>query len=170
MPAEFTAATEQLDELRQRLERASSNGLRELYELLAEEGRTLVVEQFERQGDPYGNAWAPRKAAFGRRTGGQILRDTARFQNSFVARPTADGFEIGSNFVGARVLTLGAVITPKRAKRLAVPLSAGGVAFLKSVTIPGRRVIPTGEAGPIWGPRLIETIEDFGAYVVAGNR
>ncbi|XXX79166.1 phage virion morphogenesis protein [Sorangium sp. So ce134] len=163
MSAKLDAPTAAFDRLAAKLEKAASGeGLRELYTLLAEEGRTLVVERFEAQADPDGVSWAPRNEAFGRRPGGQVMRVTARFQNSFVAEPTSDGFRVGSNFVGARVLTQGATITPKRAKRLRVPLAAGGFAFLKSAKIPGRRVIPTGEAGPIWGPRLVEVIEDYG--------
>lgn len=170
MSAEFNAPTAELDALAERLEGVGAgSGLAPLFELLAEEGRTLVVEQFERQADPDGVPWWPRDPAFGRGPGGQILRDTGRFQNSFVAEPTSDGFRVGSNFIGARVLTEGATITPKRAKRLRVPLAGGGFLFLKSVHIPGRRVIPVGEAGPIWGPRLVETIEDFGAEVLGGG-
>jgi hypothetical protein len=168
--AVFEAPTDQLEALADRLEDvASGGGLSDLYELLAEEGRTLVIERFEAQADPEGVPWAPRNPDFGRGSGGQILRDTDRFQNGFVAEPTADGFRVGSNFIGARVLTEGATITPKRAQRLRVPLAAGGFAFLKSVKIPGRRVIPVGEAGPIWGPRLTEVIEDYGAEVLGGG-
>jgi hypothetical protein len=168
--ATFDAPTGELEALAKRLEDAASgSGLSDLYDLLAEEGRTLVIERFEAQADPQGVPWAPRNPDFGRGGAGQILRDTARFQNSFVAEATSDGFRVGSNFIGARVLTEGATITPKRAKRLRVPLATGGFAFLKSVKIPGRRVIPAGEAGPIWGPRLTEVIEDYGAEVLGGN-
>jgi phage gpG-like protein len=163
--ATFDAPTEALDKVAENL----SDGLQDLYELLAEEGRTLVIERFEAQADPDGVPWAKRNETFGRRSGGQILRDTGRFQNSFVTETTADGFKVGSNFVGARVLTEGATIVPKRAKRLKVPLASGGFAFLKSAHIPGRRVIPVGDAGPIWGPRLIEVIEDYGAEVLSGH-
>ena len=167
MSATFEAPTGPLQDLADRLESATG-GLRDLYELLADEGRTLVIEQFEAQADPHGVPWVARNPAFGR-SGGQIMRNTARFQNSFTTETTSDGFKVGSNFIGARVLTEGATITPKRAKRLKVPLAAGGFAFLKSVKIPGRRVIPTGEPGPKWGPRLIETIEDYGAEVLGAK-
>ncbi|MGK3995100.1 phage virion morphogenesis protein [Sorangium sp. So ce1024] len=167
MSASFDAPTDELEALADRLESvADGSGLQDLFLALAEEGRTLVIERFEAQADPEGVPWAPRNEMFGRRTGGQIMRDTHRFQNSFVAEPTSDGFRVGSNFIGARVLTEGATITPKSAPRLKVPLAVGGFAFLKSAKIPGRRVIPVGEAGPIWGPRLIEAIEDYGAEVL----
>lgn len=169
MGATLDADINALGALQERLEDIASGGLSDLYEVLAETGRTLVIEQFERQGDAYGKAWEPRNEAFGRRSGGQILRDSGRFQNSFVARPTGDGFEVGSNFIGARVLTQGATILPKNGPFLAVPLRGGGIARLKKVTIPARGVIPTGEAGPLWGPRLIEQIEDYGAEVLGAK-
>ncbi|WP_437309995.1 phage virion morphogenesis protein [Sorangium sp. So ce388] len=168
MSAEFIAPTAALERLADRLEDAAGSGLRDLYELLAEEGRTLVIERFEAQADPDGVPWAPRNEAFGRGAGGQIMRVTNRFQNSFVAEPTSDGFKVGSNFIGARLLTQGGTVVPKRAKRLRVPLAVGGFVFLKSAKIPGRRVIPTGEAGPIWGPRLVEVIEDYGEEMLGG--
>ena len=160
MSAQIVGNLAGIDRLLGQLLQLSPAGMKALNGQLAEEGRTLVSEQFRRQGDPQGNPWVSRNPAFGRQ-GGQILRDTGRFESSFATRATSDGFQVGSNFVGAGVLTQGATITPKKAKFLAVPKAGGGVAFLKKVTIPARQVLPTGEAGPIWGPRLIEVIEDF---------
>lgn len=174
MSAQVVGNLAGIDKLLGQLQRLSPAGMKALNGQLAEEGRTLVSEQFRRQGDPQGNPWVPRNPAFGRHSG-QILRDSGRFEASFATKTTSDGFEVGSNFIGARVLTQGATITPKRARFLAVPVHGGafinglrkqtGIAFLTKVTIPARGVLPTGDAGPIWSPRLIEVIEDFLAEV-----
>lgn len=174
MSAQVTSNLAGIDKLLGQLQKLTPAGVKALNGQLAEEGIVLVHEQFDRQGDPQGNPWLPRNEAFSAHSG-QILRNTRRFESSFVPNVKADGFEIGSNFIGARVLTQGATITPKRAKFLAVPTHAGGfvnglrkstgTAFLKQVTIPGRAVLPSGEAGPIWGPRLVDVIKDFLAEV-----
>lgn len=170
MSAQIVGNLAGIDKLLGQLQRLSPAGMKALHGQLAEEGRTLVHEQFDRQGDPQGNPWKPRKRAFAGHNG-QILRNTRSFENSFVPRATSDGFEVGSNFIGARVLTQGATITPKKGQFLMVPVYSGrfkggrrapsGVAFLRKVVIPARPVLPTAAAGPIWGPRLIEVIEDF---------
>lgn len=167
MSASFDADTAELERLRERLDAIKAE-LPDLYEMLADEGHALVGEQFDRQGGPDGGSWPARDDRFGR-SGGQTMRNTRAFEHSFVARPTSDGFEVGSGFVGARVLTQGAVIRAVRAKRLRIPLAGGGFAYPEEVTIPARPVIPTGDAGPIWTPRLLAVINDFAADVLEAS-
>jgi len=45
---------------------------------------------------------------------------------------------IGTDVIYARIHEYGGVITPVHADALAIPLDGGGVAFVKSVTIPAR--------------------------------
>ncbi len=178
MGASFTAPTVVFEELSVKLASLDQQGIADLNENLAEEAKSLLTEGFEAQRSGDGEPWLDKNPAFGR--GGRIMLVTGRFLGSFTTDPLPDGFQVGSNFIGARVLTEGATIKAKNGKALAIPMvtamtvfgsrgkrlkkprAVTGVLFVQSVTIPARRVFPTGaDAGPIWGPRLRELIEDF---------
>jgi phage gpG-like protein len=63
-----------------------------MLKLAAAEALKLVQLGFRKGVDPYGKPWAPLK-----RRNGKPLRDTGRLANSFTARPTAEGFVVGTN-------------------------------------------------------------------------
>lgn len=93
--------------------------------------------------DPWGTPWAALRIRKG-----QPLRDTGRLQRSIVPRVDANGVTIGTNLKtkdGASypaVHQFGAVIVPKKAKRLAFPGPNGGIILTKRVTIPARPFLP----------------------------
>lgn len=110
---------------------------------------------FRASESPYGEAWAPLKI----RAGGKPLLDTGRMRSSISYRPSSNGFEIGTNFVGAAVHQFGAEIVPKRGKFLRFrgkihgrTRRTTGWLFARKVTIPARPFMPNASRGipPTW--------------------
>ena len=124
------------------LDRAAGD-LRPVFETI---GRVLINRIrlcFKMGIDPWGTPWAALRIRKG-----QPLRDTGRLQRSIVPRVDANGVTIGTNLKtkdGASypaVHQFGAVIVPKKAKRLAFPGPNGTVILTKRVTIPARPFLP----------------------------
>lgn len=140
--------------------------------VLAEEARRLVVLGFQRSITPDGQPWKPSRRRGQVMGTGQILRDTARLQNSIIPRATETGLLVKSNVAYAAVHQYGgtihraahtslqryATLSGGRRKRIrlyskrarsvlkGVSVSAG------EVVIPARQFLPEGTLGPIWAP------------------
>lgn len=119
---------------------------------------------FRQSRDPYGKAWAPLLL----RAGGKPLLDTGRLRSSFSYQPRPSGFEIGTNFIGARTHQYGATIRPKRAKLLAFRGKIHGrkrqttaFIFAKEVSIPKRQMVPEGRLGKYWSRAFADTSKRF---------
>lgn len=90
-----------------------------------------IARRFETESGPDGVPWKPTIR------GGQILTDTARLRSSITSRATATVAEAGTNVIYAAVHQLGAVIKPRRARKLRFFIS-GAPVFADQVTIPAR--------------------------------
>ena len=117
--------------------------------------------------DPWGNPWAALKV---RR--GQPLRDSGLMNRSITARPDASGVTIGTNLKHEGVSypavhQWGAVITPKRAKRLVFPGPNGRLIFAKKVTIPARPFLPLRKDAaavalpPAWSEAVVRALRTY---------
>lgn len=83
---------EELAKLRRKMSEPNSEIKEPLLKAAAAEARTLVAMEFRQSIDPNGDPWQPlawRK--------GMPLRKTGRGANSFTARPTDEGFVVGTN-------------------------------------------------------------------------
>ena len=112
-------------------------GIRKLTEGFSHYARGLVVRNFNRQTDPYGRKWKPSDSRTKRRSSSKALIDTGNLRASI--RAEVKGYSvvrIGSDLVYAPVHQYGAVITPKRARALLVPLTKetryGDVSYIRS--------------------------------------
>ena len=108
---------------------------------MAAEALRQVKSEFREARDPYGRAWAPRKAK--RRpdssTRGQPLLNTGRLRNSFSSNGNEAGFRVGTNVSYAIYHQYGA---PK-------------------AKIPVRAMLPSqGNLGPIWRAALHKIFDD----------
>lgn len=152
----------QLQELRKQLQRAASagpDGLKHhMLSAAAQAALTQVQMGFRTSTAPDGTPWPPLKVRVGK-----PLRDTGRLGNSFSARATATGIEVGTNVDDKIVVTHqeGRTIRPVNAKRLRFQVPGaigkrgrrgpGTWAFAKEVTVPARPMVPTnGELPPKW--------------------
>ncbi len=98
--------------------------IRRLVKAFSPYARSLVVRNFNRQTDPYGRKWKPVKLNTKRRASSKALIDTGALRNSISSQVINDyTIRIGSPLVYAPVHQFGAVIVPKRAKALLVPLT-----------------------------------------------
>ncbi len=132
---------------------ASSKATKAISREVATEAGLLVSEGFQQGMSPDGKPWAPLVVR-----SGQPLRDTGRLAASVTIKDTGAGFTAGTNTVYAGVHQHGAVITAKRARQLySAKLHIG---FGKSVRIPARPFLPTGELPPAWVERIKEAVED----------
>lgn len=119
-----------------------------------------LAEGFATQTDPYGRSWEPSIRA--RLEGGQTLSDTGLLRRSFRHRSDHRGFWLwvgGPPTVYAGTHQYGAVIRPRRARYLRVPVLGRGrgprarpVAwrFVQQVVIPRRQMVPEGSWGERW--------------------
>ena len=81
-----------------------------------------VRDRFRTQTSPDGVQWKPLKHP--RPRGGSVpLNDTGRLRASFTATTDATSVTISTAHPGAAVHNFGAIIRPKRRKRLAIPLT-----------------------------------------------
>ena len=75
---------------------------------------------------PQGQKWRPLK--YPRPRGGdQPGRDTGRLMNSFTGRADATGVTVGTAHPAAALFNFGGTVRPKKAKRLAIPLTREAV-------------------------------------------
>lgn len=96
-----------------------------------------IMDGFARSRAPDGTPWAPLKR---RRPGGGgkgPLLATGAMRDSIQLRYLATGFEAFTNRVRAAVHQYGATITPRRAKMLAIPLTAEAQAAGSPRKFPG---------------------------------
>jgi phage gpG-like protein len=152
----------ELQDLRKKLQAAAGNGpdglKRKMLAAAAQAALTQIQLGFRTSTAPDGSPWAPLKVR-----SGMPLRDTGRLANSFSARATESGIEVGTNVEDKIVVTHqeGRTIVPVTAKRLRfkVPGAIGArgrrgpssFAFAKKVTIPARPMVPSdGELPPKW--------------------
>jgi len=152
----------QLRELRKQLQRAASAGPEGLKQHMlaaaAQAALTQVQMGFRTSTAPDGTPWAPLQVRVGK-----PLRDTGRLANSFSARATASGIEVGTNVADKIVVTHqeGRVIKPISAKAMHFPIPGTigkrgrrGIpswVFAKKVTVPARPMVPTdGKLTPKW--------------------
>jgi phage gpG-like protein len=150
--------TRKLVALAKRIEKLGNRSFQKQLNVgLASEARQLVMEGFERGRDPYGKAWKKPRG----RKGGRPLRDTDRLMSSIVARPSANGFTVGSKLTYARIHNRGGVIKAKGGGYLKFKVGGprGGKSQrrggklgkgehwvqVKQVTIPKRQFLPSGE-------------------------
>lgn len=143
-----------------------AGGMQPVYQTI---GRVIVNRirlGFKLGVSPFGRPWAPLKI---RR--GQPLRDTGRLQRSIVANATGDGVVIGTNLVQAGVQQFGAIIRPRRAKRLVFPGPGGRMIFAKQVTVPARPYLPllsrnVAKLPPEWSALVSRALRDY--FIVRG--
>lgn len=133
--------------------------------IMGAEAVTQVQLGFRESRDPYGAPW--RELAL--RPGGKPLEDTGRLRSSFSYRVSLGRFELGTNFIGARVHQYGATISPKKGKflRFQAKVFSGNrrkaslFIFAKKVVIPRRQMVPEGHLGPIWSKAFHDTGKRF---------
>lgn len=118
-------------------------------EMLQAIGRSVVTRirlGFKTGRSPQGARWAPLKWRLG-----QPLRDKGHLQASVVANPpTADGIEIGTNKVQARLQHFGGEVVPKNGPHLVFKNQlSGGLVFAKKVVLPARPFMPVNDSGQI---------------------
>jgi phage gpG-like protein len=137
---------------------ASTDTLVRLSNLLGAEALTQVQLGFRASRDPYGTPWAALKLR-----GGKPLLDTGRLRSSFSFQNVSrNGFQVGTNFIGAAVHQHGATIRPRRAKFLRFRAGRKGKPiFAKKAVIPARPMMPSGKLGPIWQEAFDETAKRF---------
>ncbi|MEO0144706.1 MAG: phage virion morphogenesis protein [candidate division WOR-3 bacterium] len=86
-----------------------------------------TIRLFNKQQDPYGNKWKPLKLNTKRKNSSKILIDTGTLRNSIKANVISeDTIRLGvvGDLVYAKTHQFGAIITPKRAKALTIPLTS----------------------------------------------
>ncbi len=135
---------------------------RSVHRVTGEVMRSSITDTFDQEGFPRG-AWrrlnastlaqqftrgGKRKVA--KKRGGQtvgftrfvrgkkILTDKRRLANSITYKSSGKSLVIGTSLIYARVHQEGAVIKPKTAKALRIPIGGGKVIFRKRVVIPAR--------------------------------
>lgn len=112
-------------------------------------GKALLREQnrrFQTQTDPDGKPWtklAPLTVATRGGATGPILRRSDQLMRSGAWQVEGATLRIGLNTIYAAAQHFGAIITPKKAARLAVPLGKGFVRLSKA-TIPPRPMVGFG--------------------------
>jgi len=96
--------------------------------------------------DPYGVPWKPTGRS------NPTLRDSGALERSFIPSNPGDanGFELRSLSIYARIHQSGGIIRPRNKKFLRFRGSGGGWVSAKSVTIPKRRMIPDDGTLGIW--------------------
>lgn len=147
------------DKLREFEQRAGA--LQPVYQTI---GRVLVNRirlGFKLGASPFGSPWRALKI---RR--GQPLRDTGRLQRSITANADAQGVTIGTNVRYASVHQFGAVIRPRRARRLVFPGPNGRLIFAKQVTVPARPFMPlldrnTARLPPEWSTAVARAMRAY---------
>lgn len=173
--AGVSGGTDQLRGLRERLQRLGNGEIvRRGRSRLAAVALAETQQGFIESRAPDGTHWKPSNGF-----GGQTMEDTRRLRNSFSARPTASGFELGSNVKYAAQRQYGGTIRAKNGKylRFKVPVSVkiasnrGGrwrrmnsgrkgistqFVMVKEVTQTARPMVPEGQLGPIWGAAFRE--------------
>ena len=173
-----------LDQLTAGLKNALAGELKtRLLTAAAEEAKTQVALGFRASRDPYGAAWAALKYRKG-----MPLRDTGRLANSFTARPTGDGFEVGTNVSYARFHQYGTkgrranqqrqqVVNARgRFMRMNGPMTQRQIARLVAASqrrggtrtlhfqagrggIPQRMMVPEGGLSPVWQSAIEKAVD-----------
>ena len=124
-------------------------------------GEALLREQnrrFETQSDPQGRPWqalAPLTVE-SRGASGPILRRSGQLMRSGAYQVSGATLRIGLNTIYAAVQHFGATITPKKARRLAIPMPGGRFAGAMKVTIPARPVVGFGDKDEAAARRALE--------------
>lgn len=163
------------------LKGASESLLGRVQKNLGEESKRLLAQQFRSGVGPYGEPWAPLRGPrirdFKLGGYGHPLRDTGRLRNSFTYRVRGGrAFILGTNVGYAATHQFGATIRARNAPFLVFPFAAGvrsshttvrgrllrrnvvvGLAHVKQVTIPQRRMVPQGTLGAVWFRAFVRT-------------
>jgi phage gpG-like protein len=132
-----------LDDLEARLRRPP----RPPAELSPRLARSLCVaavsgykEGFRSQRAPDGTPWAPLK--YPRPRGGStVLVDTGRLRNSGEARVSGETLALSATAPGAAAHQFGAVVRPKAAKALAIPVTVPATRFASPRRFPGPALV-----------------------------
>ena len=130
--------------MRVRLTGDAGEKLKEVRKVVSDERRTVsriigievqkgIQSNIRRGRDASGAKWPDLKYR-----NGKPLQDTGRLRNSITWELRPGGVRVGTNVIYAAVHNFGAVIKPKRAKFLAIPVGGGSIRLVKSVTIPQR--------------------------------
>lgn len=125
------------------LDKASDGGMKPVFEVVGRKIKAKVQLGFRSGVAPSGKRWAPLRFR-----NGQPLLDTGRLRNAIVANATGQYVDVGTNIKYAPVHQFGAVIKPKKAKRLVFP-SQFGLVFAKQVSVPARPFLPLDAAGNV---------------------
>mgnify|MGYP001766310905 CR=1 FL=1 len=113
-------------------------------------GEALLREQnrrFQSQPDPDGRPWqalAPLTVESRGGAKGPILRRSGQLMRSGAYQVSGATLRIGLNTIYAAVQQFGATITPKKARRLMIPMPGGRVVGAARVTIPARPIVGFG--------------------------
>jgi len=174
----------QLVELRTGMSKDSGSAFKELIQalkvkaadlpgLLKNIGETelkVTRDRFTSKTAPDGTPWkdnSPLTKLLAR--GGSLMRRSGRLMGSLNYQVVGDTLQFGPNTVYAAVQQFGAVIMPRAASTLRIPIAAGmmiggkrtkqaGGIFVKSVTIPARPYIGI---GPKDEEAITNTVEDW---------
>jgi len=125
MKIDVSVKVRNLNSLLRRIERKyGREGIRKLTKAFSPYARSLVIQNFNRQTDPYGRKWKPVKLNTKRKASTRALIDTGMLRNSIRSQVINDyTVRIGSPLVYAPTHQYGAVIVPKRARALLIPLT-----------------------------------------------
>lgn len=131
-----------LDRMIRKVERAgSSQALRTLSNNLAEEVIELIGEGFERETDPYGKAWAPKRFPDGRQV---LVGKTARLRRGWHRKSVGpSGFTIAPSVKYARYQQHGRGPVHAHSGKALRFMVGGKAVFRKSVgPAPARKMVP----------------------------
>ena len=121
---------------------------RPLLQAIGEYGIDSTMQRFRTGKAPDGSAWAPKSAttlARHPRGGRKPLIGESRALSTTIAYQVGNkSVAWGSNQVYAAVQQFGATITPKKARRLMIPMPGGRVVGAARVTIPARPIVGFG--------------------------
>ena len=131
--------------------------LRPVMQVIGRKVSNRVRLGFRAGQEPSGARWKPLRFR-----NGQPLRDTGRLLASITSQAGDDYVDIGTNVKYGPVHQFGAVIKPKKAKRL-VFKTPYGLAFAKQVTVPARPFLPLDKAGnvnlpPDWSADVLSAL------------
>lgn len=127
--------------------------------LMESVGDALVsgtLQRFSAQEDPQGKHWEP--SARAAEEGGETLTDTGALRKSIDYAATSDKVMVGSNLPYARIHQKGAIIKPKKAKKLVFKGRGGKKVPVDEVTIPARPYLGVSADDM---KEVRETISDF---------
>ena len=85
-----------------------------------------TIRLFNKQQDPYGNKWKPIKINTKRKNSSKVLIDTGTLRSSIKANVISENtirLGVVGDLIYARVHQFGAIITPKTAKALTIPIN-----------------------------------------------